>query len=131
SQRAGFVKPSAKHRDYHHDHRRPWWRTTESPPGGTVPAPAEPAATTVIVVRTAACHYCADAGAALAEIGRRYPLPVDEVDAESPEGLALLAHHRPGMFALVHVDGRFFSAGRLPRGKLRNLLDTRQPAGTR
>lgn len=96
-----------------------------------MPAPAEPAATTVIVVRTAACHYCADARAALEEIGRRYPLRVDEVDADSPEGLALLVRHRPSMFPLVLVDGRFFSVGRLPRGKLRNLLDARQPAGTR
>jgi hypothetical protein len=96
-----------------------------------VPAPAEPAATTVTVVRTAACHYCADASAALDEMRRRYPLRIDEVDADSLEGLALLARHRPGMFPLVLVDGRFFSVGRLPRGKLRDLLDARQLAGTR
>ena len=95
-----------------------------------MPASVEGAETTVTVVRTAACHYCADASAALDELGRRYPLRVEEVDADSPAGLALLSRHRPGMFPLVLVDGRFFSVGRLPRGKLRELLDARQPAGT-
>ena len=102
-----------------------------APVGRHVTTPAEPTATTVTVVRTAACHYCADASVALDEFGRRYPLRVDEVDADTPQGMLLLSRHRPSMFPLVLVDGRFFSAGRLPRGKLRNLLDARQPAGTR
>ena len=40
------------------------------------------------------------------------------------EGAALVAEHHAPMFPLVLVDEAFFSAGRLPRGKLRRLLGT-------
>jgi glutaredoxin len=97
-----------------------------------VAKPHQPGSQTVItLVHTAGCHYCADARTAFEELGREYPLRVDEVDAATPEGLALLAEHRVPMFPLVLVDGRFFSYGRLSRGRLRRLLDARQPAGTR
>lgn len=85
----------------------------------------------VTVVRTAACHLCADAEAAITELRRHYRLRVEDLDATSPAGLRLLTRHRAPMFPLVLVDGEFFSYGRLPRGKLRRLLDERQPAGTR
>ena len=91
----------------------------------------EPAHIAVTMVWTAACHYCADASAALAELSRAYPLRVEQVEATSPAGMALLAQHRVPMFPLVLVDGAFFSYGRLPRGKLRKLLQARQPVGTR
>jgi len=85
----------------------------------------------ITIVHTAACHFCADARAGLAELGREHPLRVDYVEATTQAGLALLARHRVPMFPLVLVDGEFFSHGRLPRGKLRRLLDARQPVGTR
>lgn len=84
---------------------------------------------TITLVTTPACHFCADARDALAGLGRDQPLAVEVVEAESATGAALVAVHRPAMFPLVLVDGAFFSAGRLPRRKLRALLATRSPVG--
>lgn len=77
----------------------------------------------VTVVRTSACHFCEDALEALAAMDREFPLSVELIDAGEPEGVALLREHRAAMFPLVLVDGRYFSVGRLPRRKLRALLE--------
>src|SRR6266545_1590025 len=44
----------------------------------------------ITIVHTAACHFCADARAGLAELGREHPLRVDYVEATTPAGLALV-----------------------------------------
>jgi len=85
---------------------------------------------TITVVTAPACPLCADAQAALAELGRDVPVRVDLVAADSDAGQALVGAHRPAMFPLVLVDGAFFSTGRLPRRKLHALLAAR-PAGIR
>jgi glutaredoxin len=82
----------------------------------------------VTVVTSPTCHFCYDAKAALAELGRVYPLAVRLIEAESSDGQALLHAHGAGMFPLVLVDGAFFSAGRLPRRKLARLLAARAAA---
>jgi hypothetical protein len=87
-----------------------------------------PRPTSVTVVRTTACHFCDDALKALAEIGREASLTVEVVEAHAPHGIALLRRHRAAMFPLVLVDGGYFSVGRLPRRKLRTLLDARTAA---
>ncbi|HWJ80623.1 MAG TPA: glutaredoxin family protein [Nocardioides sp.] len=84
------------------------------------PTPAQ-----VTVVESEACHFCADAQEALAEIARDHPLAIETVDVRSPRGSALMQRHRATMSPLVLVDGRFFSNGRLPRRKLRKLLEAR------
>jgi len=81
-------------------------------------------AVTVTLVHAPACHFCADARAVLDEFGREYDLAVELLELDSGAGQDLVARHRPAMFPLVLVDGAFFSAGRLPRGKLRALLTT-------
>lgn len=85
--------------------------------------------TTITLVHTPACHLCADAEAALTDLGRQVPLEIDLVPADSDAGQALIATHRPAMFPLILADGEFVSAGRLPRGKLRGLLAARALAG--
>ena len=85
----------------------------------------------VTVVTAPACHLCADARSALAELARQYPLTVTVVTAGSPAGQMLAGRHRTGMFPLVLVDGMFFAAGRLPRRKLVRLLAARGPAPVR
>ena len=87
-----------------------------------------PGPTTVTVVHTAACHFCADAEAALAELAGEFPITVFAVDAAAARGAALVREHRAGMFPLVLVDGEFFSVGRLPRKKLRAVLARRAGA---
>jgi hypothetical protein len=79
----------------------------------------------ITLVHTPACHFCDDAQDALAALATEYPIDVELVDAREPRGQMLVAAHRAGMFPLVLVDEAFFSAGRLPRKKLRRLLDTR------
>jgi glutaredoxin len=76
------------------------------------------------MVHASACPFCADAQTALAELGREFPIEVDLAAADSEAGRALVSVHRPALFPLVLVDGSFFSAGRLPRRKLRARLTT-------
>lgn len=79
----------------------------------------------ITVVHSPACHFCDDAQAVLAELGGEFPLTVDLVSATSPSGARLVHEHRAPMYPLVLVDGVFFSFGRLPRRKLRRLLERR------
>jgi hypothetical protein len=76
----------------------------------------------VTLVEAPACHLCDDARAVLEELSVEYPLSMRVLDINSAEGLALVAAHRPAMNPLILVDGEFFSAGRLPRGKLLKRL---------
>ena len=79
----------------------------------------------VTVVHSPACHFCDGARAVLAEFATEFPLTVEFVDCTEPPGAALIRQHRAGMYPLVLVDGGFFSAGRLPRKKLRAQLTAR------
>ena len=88
-------------------------------------SPATRTATPITVVATLGCHFCLDAQDALEEIGHDFPIQVTTVDLRSGEGLRLAQQFRASMSPLVLVDGRFLSAGRLPRGKLRALLSAR------
>jgi len=77
----------------------------------------------VVVVTSPSCHLCEDALAALAELAAEFPLSVREVDIGSAEGGRIVERYRPAMPPAVLVDGELFSAGRLPRGKLRRYLE--------
>ena len=79
--------------------------------------------TDVVVLTSPACHLCEDALEALAELGGEFPVRVREIGMESPEGRELIRMHRPAMPPAVLLDGVLFSAGRLPRKKLRRLLE--------
>nr|WP_202627425.1 glutaredoxin [Cellulomonas sp. APG4] len=65
---------------------------------------------------------CHDAAEALARLASEHPLEILTLEADSPEGRALVAEHRPAMSPLVLLEGRYFSAGRLPRRKLTRAL---------
>ena len=84
-----------------------------------------PDRTCVTLVHAEACHFCTDAGEALEELARSFTLDIRSVPANSDEGRALVAQHRPAMSPLVLLDGAFFSHGRLPRKKLTRLLEAR------
>ena len=94
-------------------------------PGAPTQAGGRPPTTfhDVVVLRSPACHLCEDALEALGELSRAFPLSVRVVELTSPEGAELQARHRPAMQPAVILDGRLFSAGRLPRRKLRRLLE--------
>lgn len=79
----------------------------------------------VTLVHTSGCHFCDDAATALSALAAEFPLTVDAIDVTDARGAALAHRHRPALFPLVLVDDVFFSAGRLPRRKLRQLLDLR------
>ena len=84
--------------------------------------------TDITVVHAPACHFCDDALQALTELAAAYPLTIELLDAADPRGQQLVAAHRAPMYPLVLTDGQFFSFGRLPRKKLRKLLEARHPA---
>ena len=85
--------------------------------------------TVITFVHAPACHFCADAEQVLTALALDYPLVIDRVSADEDTGRALVAEHRAAMYPLVLVDGRFFSSGRLPRTKLRRLLEMRRTDG--
>jgi hypothetical protein len=76
-------------------------------------------------VPSPACHFCDDAERTIAELAWSYAVEVERIPLETAEGRRLVALHRPALAPLVLVDGRYFSAGRLPRGKLVQLLTAR------
>lgn len=85
--------------------------------------------TRITVVTAPGCHFCDDARNTLTQMATEGAvITVTLVEATSPYGLALLAEHRPPMNPLVIVDGRYFSAGRLPRRKLQAFLNRRSVA---
>jgi hypothetical protein len=85
---------------------------------------------TITVVHAPACHLCSDAQQALIVLEQEIPFQVDLIEAGSVAGTALVGTHRPTMFPLVLIDGVFFSQGRLPRRKLRTLLESRKAVTT-
>ena len=87
--------------------------------------PTAPDTAAITVVHSPACHFCDDARAALTDLATEFPLTVDYFACTEPRGAALVREHRAGMYPLVLVDGGFFSAGRLPRKKLRAKLTAR------
>lgn len=82
----------------------------------------------VTLVHSTACHFCDDAASALEALAAIHPLDIHTVALDSPEGVDLVARHRPAMNPLVLIDGEYFSSGRLPRKKLVKLLDQRASA---
>jgi hypothetical protein len=87
--------------------------------------PPAPDTVDITVVHSPACHFCDDARAVLADLATEFPLTVEFVDCTEPRGAALIRQHRAGMYPLVLFDGGYFSAGRLPRKKLRARLTAR------
>ena len=87
--------------------------------------PPAPDTVDITVVHSPACHFCDYARAVLADLATEFPLTVEFVDCTEPRGAALIRQHRAGMYPLVLLDGGFFSAGRLPRKKLRAQLTAR------
>lgn len=77
----------------------------------------------VLVVTSSACHFCEDALEALAEVAGDYALSIRAIPLESEEGREVFERFRPPMPPFVVIDGELFSAGRLPRKKLRKHLD--------
>lgn len=80
----------------------------------------------VVVVTSPACHFCEDALVVLAALESEYPLSIRAVDLDSDEGRTILERFRPPMPPFVVIDDRLFSSGRLPRKKLRKLLEGRK-----
>lgn len=77
----------------------------------------------VLVVTSPDCHLCEDALEALGELAEGYGLRVRETPIDSAEGREVFERFRPPLPPFVVVDGELFSAGRLPRKKLRKYLD--------
>jgi hypothetical protein len=83
----------------------------------------------ITVVDAPGCHLCEDAREVLTAMTRAgHRLQVRTIGVGSPEGRALMQHHRAALSPLVLVDGNFFSHGRLPRRKLGRLLESRTSA---
>lgn len=84
-------------------------------------APAN--AVTATLAHSPACPVCAEAVQALTELELLYPLRLDVVDVRSDRGRSLMDWHRPATGPLLLLDGKYFSAGPLPRQELTATLD--------
>ena len=77
------------------------------------------------LVSTEGCHYCAFAREILQRLRQEYPLEVEEVPLESPEGMRLAMRDgiifQPG----IYLNGQLFGYGRLSEEKLRRCLARR------
>ncbi len=82
----------------------------------------------ITVVEAEACHFCHDARMALDELTADYPLRIRTLDMREPAGFQLMQEHRAALSPLILIDGAFFSQGRLPRGKIKQLLEARAAA---
>lgn len=91
--------------------------TLQTAPAGPTTVLAE-----VTLVTAPACHFCEDAQERLGQLEARGLMRLTLVPSESPEGQELIRRHRPGMFPLTLLEGRYFHDGRLPRGKLARLV---------
>lgn len=69
------------------------------------------------------CHLCEAALEELAGLATEFPLSVRALEGRSVEGARIVRRLRPGLFPAVVIDGALFSVGRLPRRKLRRLLE--------
>ena len=84
--------------------------------------------TTATLLTKRDCVYCDHAKQVLDRIAADYPLAVQSVSLESPQGDAL-ARSVGAVFApVVLVDCELFSCGRLSERKLRRHLDRVLPA---
>jgi len=81
------------------------------------PRPAE-----ILVVTSPGCNLCVSALEQIEVLKTEFPLNVRTVGIGSPEGADILRAHRPPAPPVFLVDGEFLGFGRLPRRKLRKLL---------
>lgn len=85
--------------------------------------------TTATLLTKPDCAYCDQAKQVLDSVAADYPVAVEHLSLESPEG-QVLARDVGAFFApAVLLDGRLFSYGRLSERKLRRHLDRTHPAG--
>ena len=106
----------------------------QEPATSNDPAPAPstgrpPDSIDVVLVTAPRCHFCEDAKSALAEMARRYPLRIREVDLAEPEGVALIRRFRVPFPPIVTIDGSLFGHGRISRRKLEATLSARGSEG--
>jgi hypothetical protein len=80
----------------------------------------------IVVVTSPGCHLCVSALAEIEELATEFPLNLRTVDIGSPEGADILRAHRPPAPPVFLVDGEFLGFGRLPRRKLRKLLQAKE-----
>jgi hypothetical protein len=81
-----------------------------------------------ILVTAPDCYLCEHARQVLARLGCDWPLALQEVTWESPEGMALVRRDGVPFPPALYLDGTFAGYGRLSEGKLRRIL--RERAGT-
>jgi len=81
---------------------------------------------TLVTETRPGCHLCEHAREVLARLGRTWPLVVEEVAWESPEGRALVARDGIPFQPVVYIDGVCVGYGRLSEGRLRRELERRR-----
>ncbi len=79
--------------------------------------------TQVLVLTSVGCHLCEDAKEGLTELASEYPMEIREVDLASAEGASLAERYHPPLPPAVIVNDNLFSSGRLPRRKMRKMLE--------
>ncbi|MCL4545004.1 MAG: thioredoxin family protein [Chloroflexi bacterium] len=76
----------------------------------------------VALLTAEGCHYCAHARRLLERLKGEWPLVVEEVPLETPEGAAMALRDVIAFPPGVYLNGALFGYGRLSEGKLRRRL---------
>lgn len=79
----------------------------------------------VTLVTAPDCHFCKHARRVLARLGQTWPVAVEEVAWNTPEGLALIQRDGVPFPPALYVGGELYGYGRLSEGRLRRLLERR------
>ena len=76
----------------------------------------------VTLLITEGCHYCAHARQLLERLKGEWPLVVEEVPLDTPQGAASALRDMIAFPPGVYLNGALFGYGRLSEGKLRRRL---------
>ncbi len=98
-------------------------RDQDAPP--VEPIVARDRSIQVTFVTSEGCGFCSQAAALLEELGRRYPLQVEEIALHTTRGADIVRRCRAPFPPVVLVDGEYHGHGRISPRKLTRDLERR------
>ncbi len=76
----------------------------------------------VTLLTAEGCHYCAHARQLLERLAQEWPLVVEDVPLDTPEGAAMALRDAVVFPPGIYLNGALFGYGRLSEGKVRRRL---------
>ncbi|HEB41576.1 MAG TPA: hypothetical protein ENI08_00980 [Candidatus Dependentiae bacterium] len=77
----------------------------------------------ITIITTKGCQHCVNAKQILNSLKQEYPLSINEIDAASQEGQALIKKHNILLSPGILINDQFFSMGGSTREQFRKKFD--------